>query len=162
MMTSCGPSGLNRRMAQDKSNSVFTIRDLTLRKIPAEVAKASFGHNAYPGPDQDPDDFPPTITPVIMIDKYAAVLEVLDHINVKDLDMEIIDAVALDLGRAVVASKFFPGTALCLQDQPTCASNPRISPVASLAEAVTNVDVGLARHRLAERVEHLERFAERF
>lgn len=142
--------------------NVFRIRDLTLKKIPTEVVRGAFGAKFYPGPDSDPDDFPPTITPVIMIDKYGAHLEVLDHIEVEELDIAMLDRLALDIGRAVVASKFFPGTALCAQDSPTCAANPRISPLASLAEGVTNIDVGLARDRLAAHLEQLDRFTDRF
>jgi hypothetical protein len=142
--------------------NVFRIRDLTLKKIPLEFAKGSFGTTWYPDPDSDPDDFPPTITPVIMIDKYAERLEVLDKIPVEKLDLAMIDQIALDVGRAVVASKFFQGTALCAQDAPTCAANPTISPIASLADDVTNVDVGLARERLTTRLEQLNRFTDRF
>jgi hypothetical protein len=140
--------------------SVFKLADLTSKRLPELAAGLGVGSVAYPGPDQDPDDFTP-ISPWVMVGKVISRLDFLDVVDVGKLDVAVLDQVAIAIGRHVVAGKFFPGTALCTQDMPTCARNERISPVASLADTVTNVDLGVLRHQLQRTIERIDRLDRR-
>lgn len=139
---------------------VFRIRDLTTKAISAKAA-GGIGSVGLLGPDQDPDDFSP-ISPYVMVSKFKSQLEFLDRLGdrITKIDTEVLDKVALDIGRAVVASKFFPGTALCSIDMPTCARNERISPVASLADTVTNLDVAVMQAEMEDVLRRVKRLGE--
>lgn len=148
-------------MEQAAKVNVFKLADLTSKRLQGRQAGLGLGSVGYLGPDQDPDDFTP-ISPWVMVGKVVGQLEFLDQVDVAKLDVAVLDRVALDIGRYVVAGKFFPGTALCTQDMPTCARNERISPVASLADTVTNIDLGRLRHQLQETLERIDRLDRQF
>jgi hypothetical protein len=133
---------------------VFKVADLTHKRI-SGVAFGS-GSVGLVGPDDDVDDFSP-ISPWVMVAKVFSRLDYLDRVDVAKLDAQTLDRSALDVGRAVVASKFFPGTAQCTIDMPTCSRNPQISPVASIANSVTNIDLGILRQQLTRALAHLEK-----
>lgn len=135
---------------------VFRISDLVSKRIQVggDLGIASVG---YIGPDVDPTDFSPA-TPYIMVATVADKIRVLDGVDVAKLTPDVLDSLAVDIGRAVVSSAFFPGTALCAQDAPTCAANPTISPIASSVESITNIDLGLLRSQLSLTLERLDSF----
>ena len=139
---------------------VFKIRDLTT-KVVAAKSVGKTGSVGLLGPDQDPDDFTP-ITPWVMLGKHLAQVDYIDRLGdkIEKIDVETLDNVALNVGRAVVAGKFFPGTALCSIDMPTCARNERISPVASMVDTVTNLDLAVLREQLRVGIERIDRFEE--
>lgn len=141
-------------MRESGKTEVFRITDLTAKRIKAPRGGSRVG---YLGPDQDPEDFP-RISPWVMLTKTAHQLEFLDRVDVESLDIEFVDRIALNVGRSVIAGKFFPGTALCSVDMPTCVRNQRISPVASLAHSITNADLAVLRHELEATLERIERF----
>jgi len=137
----------------------FKIRDLATKAV-ANVGAGAFSGVGLIGPDQDPDDFPPGILPYIMLSKVQSQLDSLREFAGREaeIDIEMLDRVALDIGRRIVASQFALGTQLCTIDMPTCAANPRISPVASLANEITNFDVAFARANLERQLEHIDRW----
>jgi len=143
-------------MNEAKTNVVFRIADLTAKRIKAPRGGIGVGSVGYLGPDQDPDDFTP-ISPWVMVGKVISQLDFLDNVDPTKLDVEVLDQAALDIGRNVVAGKFFPGAALCAIDMPTCARNQRISRYASLAESITNIDLGLLRDQLGQAIERIDR-----
>jgi hypothetical protein len=149
------------KMETSAKNTVFRIADLTSKKIAAPKQGSGIGSVGYLGPDQDPDDFSP-ISPWVMVGKIIKQLDFLDKIDIDKVNTEMLDEIALDVGRNVVAGKFFPGTALCSENMPTCARNERISPVASLAESITNIDLGVVRHQLELAIERIDRFDKKF
>jgi hypothetical protein len=136
--------------------SIFRLRDLATKTVSVKSA-GGIGSTGLLGPDQDPDDFTP-ITPVVMVVKYQAQLNYLDGFRnrIEDIELETLDRTALEIGRAVVGSKFV-GTALCAVDMPTCAQNQRISPVASFAETVTSVDLSIMRSELEKALKMIDR-----
>lgn len=137
---------------------VFKIRDLATKAISAKSA-GGFGTVGLLGPDQDPDDFP-TITPYVMLDKSIGQLDFINRLGdkIQNLDVETLDKAALNIGRAVLSSKFFPGAALCAVDMPTCARNERISPFASMIDTMTNLDLAVTREHLRLNIERIDRF----
>ena len=136
--------------------SVFRLRDLATKSIDMKAVGRT-GSVGLVGPDGDIDDFPTPITPYISIAKYRAKLDYIDHFKgrIEELDLNILDQTALDVGRAVVGAKFV-GTALCSADMPTCARNARISPVASFGESLTNIDLAVLRSELEQVIKHID------
>jgi hypothetical protein len=148
-------------MNQSARTIVFRVSDLTSKRITPPRGGLGAGSVGYLGPDQDPDDFTP-ITPWVMLGKAYNLLDFIDKADVANLDMAVLDRAALDVGRNIVAGKFFPGTALCTEDMPTCARNERISPFASLGESFTNIDLGVLRQELTLAIERIDRFEKKF
>ena len=136
--------------------NIFRLRHLATKQVSVKQA-GGIGSVGLLGPDQDPDDFSP-ITPVIMTTKVKARLEFLDAFKGRadELELATLDDVALEVGRAIVSSRFID-TALCSEDMPTCAVNQRISPVASIAETVTSADLAVARAELESALKVIER-----
>lgn len=136
---------------------VFKIRDLATKAIPAKSA-GGFGSVGLLGPDQDPEDFSP-ITPYVMLDKARGQMDFIDRLGdrVEKIEVETLNKVAQNVGSAVLAAKFFPGTALCAIDMPTCARNERISPFASMVDTVTNLDLAVTREYLRDAIERIDR-----
>ncbi|WP_424987438.1 hypothetical protein [Microbulbifer sp. S227A] len=136
--------------------TVFRLRDLATKSVTVRAA-GGIGSVGLLGPDQDPDDFTP-ITPVVMVLKYKSQLNYLDGFRnrVEDIEPETLERTAAEIGRAVVGSKFV-GTALCTADMPTCAQNQRISPWASMAETITNVDLAIMRNELEDALKLIDK-----
>lgn len=136
----------------------FRVKDLMINVVPQAIGKGGVGH---PGPDDDIDDFPPTITPIIMVAKFSPRIRVIDQFagKVEQLDLHILDTLALDAGRAAVAGMFV-GTALCTEDMPTCRANPRISPVASMTDGLRFEDLVQVKDLLNQALERINRLEE--
>jgi hypothetical protein len=101
------------------------------------------------GPDQDIDDFPTPITPYINVGRL-----------VKYFDRVKFDKIALPEFMQVnqqIGAKFT--AAYCLQDRPTCGSNPGISPVASLGEVYDFKDILQVKRELEVAINHIDRYA---
>ena len=131
----------------------FMVKDLMINVIPQEIGSSGV---AYPGPDDDITDFPPTITPVIAVARFSPRFHVITQVaegSIERLSPEILDNVALEAGKAAVAGAFI-GTAQCTIDMPTCEANQIISPVAS-HNALRFEDLAIAKGLLVEAVERI-------
>jgi len=137
---------------------VFKIRDLATKAVAASSA-GGFGSVGLLGPDQDPDDFTP-ISPYVMLTKALGQMDFIDRLGdrIEKVEVETLNKVAQNVGSAVLASKFFPGSALCAIDMPTCVRNERISPFASMVDTVTNLDLAVTREHLRAAIERIDRF----
>lgn len=137
---------------------VFRLADLTRNR--AKAATFDAGAVGLLGPDQDPDDFTP-ISPWVAFARAKERLGFLQRTDIAKLDARIIDDVALTIGREIVASAFFPGTALCSEDMATCGTNPNISPVAVGVDLYTNVDVAVLRNEIEHVARHIDQLHRR-
>ena len=106
-----------------------------------------------PGPDDDITDFPPWLTPVIMVAQYTAKFRAIGKYadNIERLDPEIVKQVSVEAGNAAVAGALFR-TALCAEDMPTCSANQIISPVATQGARLRLEDLVMVKGLLAEAV----------
>jgi hypothetical protein len=121
----------------------FKVKDLMINVVPQKASGG--GGTSLPGPDSDITDFPPTITPVIMVAKETYRLRVLDKIKIEQLDVAVLENLAVQVGRAAVAGMF-----LCTEEMATCQANERISPFASMAESLRFDDLITVRGLLDE------------
>lgn len=142
-------------MQQSTGTAVFRISDLTAKRIEAPRGGLGVGSVGYLGPDQDPDDFTP-ISPWVMLGKVINQVDYLHKVDVAKLDIEVLDQVALNVGRSVVAGGLYSVVAHCLQDMPTCEANQIISNLAKLAESITNIDLGVVRHQMEQTIDLMD------
>ena len=126
----------------------FKVKDLMINVIPQRLGSGGAG---MPGPDDDITDFPPTITPVIMVAKFSPQFRIVSELAVKfdQLDPEVVETVAQEAGRFAAAGML---VGLCTEDMPTCRANQIISPVASLGDGLRFQDLVEAKVLLNEAV----------
>jgi len=111
----------------------------------------SGGRVGLVGPDGDIDDFPTPITPYISVAKYVKVFDQFKFEKVNLSEM-------LEINKRI-GSQFT--AAYCLQDRPTCGSNPGISPVANFGERYNFADVMELRKELEVTINHIDRYADK-
>lgn len=128
----------------------FRIKDLMINV----VAQRGSGAAGMPGPDDDITDFPPHLTPVIMVAQYSPRFRAIGQFagNIERLSPDAVNKLSIEAGNAAVAGALFR-TALCAEDSPTCAANQIISPVATLGASLRFDDLVMVKGLLTEAVE---------
>ena len=132
--------------------ATFKVKDLMINVIPERTSAG--GGTFLPGPDSDTSEFPPTITPVIMIARDSYKLEFLNKFkgNVDQLNPQLIDKVADKMGQLAMGGAI---TALCTQDMPTCDGR-LISPVAMEPGRLTLQDLVSVKGLLKDAIHSID------
>jgi hypothetical protein len=126
----------------------FRIKDLMINVIPS--AFVGGGGSSQPGPDDDMNDIPWWLTPVISIAVQTSKFQAIRKVGLENLAAVEMEHVAHDLGFAALGGAF-----LCSQDMPTCAQNPRISPWATPGVALRFDDLPEVKLLLNEALEYI-------
>ena len=123
----------------------FRVKDLMINVVPQSSDGGTAG---MPNPDDDIDPRGPG-SPIIRVAQLSAKLFAMGFFSkVAELDLQVVDHVALNIGRAALAPAL--SAALCTEDMATCQANPRISPYASLDQGLRFQDLIEAKVALTE------------
>jgi hypothetical protein len=96
-------------------------------------------------------DTPPTpktpITPIAAVAAYSPKFVAVDKVVKEGADIQALDRMALDIGRAVVGSRV--AVALCTEDSNTCNAGQIYSPVASgFMEVLRDADFAVLKENV--------------
>jgi hypothetical protein len=121
----------------------FRVKDLMINVMPGRLGGGGTG---YPT-DDGWGTIPTPITPVVMTAILSRQVQRLERLTaqVEQIDIQVLDRVAMDIGWAVMGSAF-----RCTEDSPTCRANVRISPTAIINpnSVLRYEDLGEAREML--------------